>query len=161
MSAIAERPGEEIWELTVPGRVHIEVTNHRGRPQDLTVVGTGSRLRLSTTDREVAQERIRLPEHDPFTNGMLRRIDSAARAEDRARDELSDEELAEVFALTGDEFEDIVGALSETNIRRMKAMAESVDAAASQITFLAKLVEERYAVGGSTPTYEEMMRAPQ
>lgn len=159
--AVAERPGEEIWELTVPGRIHVEVTNHRGRPQDLSVEGVGSRLRLTTTDREIAQERIRDIDLDPFTNGTLMRIDSAARAENRARDELADSDLEEVFNLTGGEFEGIVRELSETNVRRMHAMAVKVDATASQSGFLKKLLDERYPIGGTTPTYEEMMRAPQ
>lgn len=159
--SIAERPGEEIWELLVPGRVHVEVTNHRGRPQDLTVRGVGSRLRLTTTDREIAQERIRDTAHDPFRNGMMRRIDSAASEADRAHDELSDDDLTEIFTFTGAEFEDVVNALSEVNIRRLNAMAEAVDATASQTAFLKKLIQTRYPIGGSTPTYDEMIGSPQ
>lgn len=159
--SVAERPGEEIWELTVPGRVHVEVTNHRGRPQDLTVKGVGSRLRLSTTDREITQERIRSVEHDPFLNGTLRRIDSGAKESDRSADELSDEDLRGVFEMTGPEFEDVVAALSEVNIRRMKELAPKVDATASQTAFLAKIIQQRFPIGGSTPTYDEMMAAPQ
>lgn len=158
--ALAQREGEEIWEMTVPGRVHVEITNHRGRPQDLTVRGVGQRLRLSTTDREIAQERIRDTEHDPFANGMLRRIDSGERLEQKSKDELSDEDLQEVFSITGDEFEAIVSNLSELNIRRMKGMAEAVDATSSQTAFLNKIIEERFPIGGTTPTYEEMMRSP-
>lgn len=158
--ALAQRAGEEIWEMTVPGRVHVEITNHRGRPQDLTVRGVGQRLRLSTTDREIAQERIREAEHDPFRNGTLRRIDTGERLDEPSKDELSDDDLTEIFNLTGDEFEAIVGELSELNIRRMNGMAESVDATASQIAYLKKTIEERFPIGGSTPTYEEMMRAP-
>lgn len=159
--AVVERPGEEIWELTVPGRIHIEVTNHRGRPQDLSVKGVGSRLRLTTTDREIAQERIRERSNDPFTNGWLRRIDSGARSDERAHDELSDADLTEIFTLTGGEFEDIVRELSEVNIRRMNAMAQAVDATASQTLFLKQIIEERYPIGGDTPTYREMQNAPQ
>lgn len=158
--AIAQREGEEIWEMTVPGRVHVEITNHRGRPQDLTVRGVGQRLRISTTDREIAQERIRGEEHDPFRNGTLRRIDTGERLEEKSKDELSDEDLTEVFTLTGDEFETIVDELSELNVRRMNAMADTVDATSSQSAYLKKIIEDRYPVGGTTPTYEEMMRSP-
>lgn len=159
--SIAERPGEEIWELTVPGRVHVEVTNHRGRPQDLTVHGVGARLRLSTDDREICQERIRDKAHDPFTNGMLVRVDSGAKASEKSNDELTDEDLQQVFELTGQDFEDMVKELSEVNIRRMTGMAEAVDATASQIAFLKNLIAERYPIGGTTPTWEEMQRSPQ
>lgn len=160
MTAMAERAGEEIWELMVPGRVHVEVTNHRGRPQNLTVIGRNSRLRISTIDREIAQERIRTPENDPFRNGMLRRIDSQANDAERDANELSDEDLTHVFNLSGNEFEDMVRSFSQTNVRRMKAMAEDVDATASQIAFLKSYIEEQWPIGGTVPSYEEMQRAP-
>lgn len=160
MTAMAERAGEEIWELMVPGRVHVEVTNHRGRPQNLTVIGRNSRLRISTTDREIAQERIRTPENDPFRNGMLRRIDSQANDAERDANELSDEDLTHVFNLSGAEFEEMVRSFSQTNVRRMKAMAEDVDATASQIAFLKSYIDEKWPIGGTVPSYEEMQRAP-
>jgi hypothetical protein len=157
---MAERAGEEIWELMVPGRVHVEVTNHRGRPQNLTVIGRNSRLRISTTDREIAQERIRTPENDPFRNGMLRRVDSKASDAERDANELSDDDLTHVFNLSGVEFEEMVMSFSETNVRRMRAMAEDVDASASQISFLKTYINEKWPIGGTVPSYEEMQRAP-
>jgi hypothetical protein len=159
-TSMAERAGEEIWELMVPGRVHVEVTNHRGRPQNLSVSGKKSRLRISTTDREIAQERIREAEHDPFRNGMLRRVDSKVLAAERAVNELSDEDLREVFNLTGDEFEDMVRSFSEVNVRRMAGMTEEVDASNSQIAFLKQYIADTWPIGGTVPSWEEMQQAP-
>lgn len=159
-TTMAERAGEEIWELMVPGRVHVEVTNHRGRPQNLSVSGKKSRLRISTTDREIAQERIREAEHDPFRNGMLRRVDSKAVDADRDDNELDDSDLREVFNLTGTEFEDVVRSLSQVNVRRMREMCEEVDATNSQIAFLKQHIEDTWPIGGTVPSWEEMQRTP-
>lgn len=159
-TSMAERAGEEIWELMVPGRVHVEVTNHRGRPQNLSVVGKKSRLRISTTDREIAQERIRVAENDPFRNGMLRRVDSKVVDTQRDDNELSDDDLREVFNLTGADFESLVRTLSEVNVRRLREMTEDVDASASQIAFLRKHIEDTWPIGGTVPSWDEMQRVP-
>lgn len=159
-TTMAERAGEEIWELMVPGRVHVEVTNHRGQPATISVVGKKSRLRISPTDREICQERIRDVENDPFENGSLRRIDSKVLEAERAANELSDDDLREVFNLTGPEFEDMVRSFSQVNVRRMAAMTEDVDASNSQIVFLKDYIQETWPIGGTVPSYEEMQRTP-
>lgn len=145
----------EIWEMTLPGRVTMTVTNSRGRPQEISAMGKGQRLRMTTEDRQIAEEGIRSLDNNPFRNGMLVRIDDA-KDHVPAPDELSDEELAGIFQLDQDDFQNTVTALGEVNIRRLKSMFAEVDASKSEIDFVNNLIEERYAIGGSMPTYDEM-----
>lgn len=153
----ADKPTQEIWELCVEGRVSLTVTNSQGRPTQISERGKGRRLRLTTEDRLLAQEQVRVGQNDPFTNGMLVRVKAHG---DAAPDELSDDELTEIFQLSGSDFENVVRDLSEVNIRRIKAMCGPVDASTSQVKFVEDLIEERFAIGGTTPTYEDMMRDP-
>lgn len=147
---------QEIWETTVPGRVTVTITNSRGRPQDLSVVGAGQRLRITATDRELVEESIRDRQNNPFRNGTLYQVGGPKAIEPASPDALSDEDLRLTFESTGAEFESIVEALSEVNVRRLKVLTGPVDASRSQIEFLDKIIAERYPVGGDTPTYREM-----
>ena len=155
---VPTRDGEEVWELTVPGRVHVEVTNHLGRPADATAVGKGSRLRLSTLDRQLAEERVRDQALNPFRNGTLVQVVGAKDGD--SANALSDADMLEIFALSPAEFESVIADLTELNIRRLKAMTILADATASQIAAIDDLLQERYPIGGSMPTYDEMMADP-
>lgn len=152
------RPHEEIWECTIPGRVSLVVSNERGGTRPVTVAGEGRVLRVTTMDREMAEELIRDPANNPFRNGALVRVDN--RDHDPSPDELSTEELREMFELDKDDFEAIVPTLSELNARRLKGMAVEVNARNAQITFLTDYIAERYAIGGAMPSYEEMQARP-
>lgn len=158
---IPARDGEEVWEMQLPGRVHIAVTNHLGRPADRTVQGKGSRLRIGTLDRQLAEEMIRLPENNPFRNGTLVHL-SGGPAPVEDPNALSDSDLREIFAVHDGEFAELIASLTEVNVRRMKDMAKAgkpkggVDATVSQVQMIADLIEERWPIGGSTPTYDEM-----
>lgn len=157
------RAGEEIWETTVTGRVWVETTNDRGQPRAMSVGGrAGARLRISAEDREIAQERIINRELDPFTNGSLIRVDSDQQSDERTKstDALNTEQLVEVFAKTGKAFQAKVDGFNELTVRRLLDMAEDVDATNSQINYLKKSIEERWPVGGDTPTYREMQGDP-
>ncbi len=155
-SAVPTRQGEEVWELTVPGRVHVIVTNVHGRPQDATAVGKGSRLRLSTLDRQLTEENIRREEHNPFRNGMLIQVAGPVEAADGSN-ALTDEQMIELFNLKQGEFTKVLKDLSELNVRRLKVMSVPADASASQIKAIDDLIAEKWPIGGTTPTYEEMM----
>lgn len=144
---------KEIWESTIPGRISVQVQNSQGRPQTISIVGKGSRLRVTEDERLLVQEGVRHEQNDPFTNGMLimmNRKDGAA-----ADDELNDEQLGTLFELTGEDFENAVRALSEVNIRRLKSMVVEKDAARSQMEFLDELIEERWPIGSDTPSNAE------
>lgn len=158
---IAEREGEEIWELTIPGRVSVSITNHLNQPATRSVKGAGSRLRISTHDRMIAQEQVRLPENDPFQNGMLVRVDTRAAEDPGSEHSIDDEELAILFSLDQGEFEAQVPLQTQVNCRRLLAMAEGRGATVGQFDFLKRYVAETWPIGGDTPTYREMKARPQ
>lgn len=148
----------EIWESTIPGRVSIAVPGPGGRTKTLSALGNGSRLRIKSEDRVVAEEQVRDPQNNPFRNGMLFQV--GGPKVEGSTDALSDDDLKETFALTGDDFEEVVKGLSEVNVRRLKILTKPVDAARSQVEFLDEYIAEQYKIGGDTPTYREMTAAP-
>lgn len=148
----------EIWESAIPGRVSVTVTNSRGNPQTASVMGKGNRLRISASDREVAEEQIRDPQNNPFRNGMLYQVGGPAG--EASADALSDDDLAAVFEMTGDEFANVINSLSEVNVRRLKNLTGPIDASRSQVEMLDQVIAERFPVGGDTPSYREMQGAP-
>jgi len=149
----------EIWESTIPGRVSLTVENSRGQQQTVSVSGKGSRLRLSQLDRELAEEVIRKPENNPFRNGMLVRVDGKGHAP--SPDELSDDDLKAIFELDQSDFQNTVRELGQVNVRRLKAMVVEVDASKSEMEFIDEVIQEKWPIGGSMPTYEEMQpKAP-
>jgi len=150
------RPDEEIWECTIPGRVSMDVSNDRGGTKHISVVGNGKRLRITTIDRERAEEVIREGQNNPFRNGMLVRIDANKGEHVPSTDELSDDDLKVMFDLDNETFEAMVPELSEVNVRRLKALAKAVDARQAQVEFLTTYLEENYAIGGTVPSWEEM-----
>jgi hypothetical protein len=153
------RAGEEIWETLVPGRVWVAVTDDRGREKAISVgPKVGARLRIKSLDREVAQDAILNDDSDPFTNGLLRRVDADQQDEESTASEqvLTTEQLMDVFGRTGMAFQSAVKKLNELNVRRLREMAEALDAKASQIAFLDTFLEENFRAGGDTPTYREL-----
>lgn len=157
------REGEEIWELTVPGAVWVEVTNDRGKAVPLCVGGRpGARLRISTEDRIITQEQIVERELDPFVNGMLCRIDADQQDDEKTAsvDALTTEDLMKVFSKSGRAFQAAVDKLNQTSVRRMNEMAEDVDATASQITYLKDSIATRWPIGGDTKVYREIKGLP-
>jgi hypothetical protein len=145
----------EIWESTIPGRVSLTVENSQGRPQTISIVGKGSRLRLTQLDRELAEEVIRTPENNPFRNGMLVRVDNGAGHVPSA-EELSDDDLRAIFELDQSDFRATVDQLGQVNVRRLKSMVVEVDASKSEIEYLDEVIQEKWPIGGSMPTYDEM-----
>lgn len=160
--AIEKRLSEqiEVWELTLPGRVHVNVTNHLGREKGLSAVGKGGRLRLSTLDRELNEEQIRVPQLNPFRNGMLVQVGGPKLEGDQRKEAIPDEDLAEFFAVTGEEdFRELIEEVGEVNLRRLQMMAEdpSINVTVTQSNMIKELIQERYPIGGDTPSYRELM----
>lgn len=164
------REGEEIWETTTAGRVWVQQVDKRGRERSISAGGkVGARLRITTEDREIAEERLSDPEQSPFRNGMLVRVDAgakvAAEAEEAANpgafsQALSTEELMTGFAKNGNAFHSYVARLNEVNTRRMLDLAPVVDASVAQVEHLQQVIREKYrpASEGPQPTYVEMQR---
>lgn len=160
--AIEKRLSEqtEIWELTLPGRVHVNVLNHLGREKDLTARGKGGRIRLSTLDRELAEEQIRVPQINPFRNGMLVQVGGPKLEGDIRKEAVPDEDLIEFFSMKDEAgFMELIQEVGEVNLRRLQMMAEdpAVDVSVVQKRAIDELIVDRYPIGGDTPTYREMM----
>jgi len=159
------REGEEIWETTTEGLVWVPIVDTRGREKQVKVGGrVGSRLRIATEDRELAEERLQDPLASAFRNGMLVRVDS--RAGDHADadydqgQEITTEALVKAFATkNGNAFHAFVDGLNELNTRRMYEMAAAVDASVAQVTYLQGRVETyRPVTEGVQPAVLEMQR---
>lgn len=157
---IAERPNEEIWELTVPGRVAVTIHDARGNPRDITAKGVGQRLRLTEEERLLLQEQFLDPENDFFVNGMLVRVDSRADKSEVSSDQLTDDDLRSLFGLPFEEFKSIVDGLGQVPVRRLSGLAIPSGASVLQANYLTEQIAERWPVtSGDTPTYREMMAA--
>lgn len=153
------REGEEIWETTIPGRIWVITTDDRGKEKPISVgPKVGARLRIKSLDREVAQDSILTDDGDPFTNGMLKRVDADQNdnPQTASTQALTTEELSAVYTKSGAAFQAAVRKLNELNVRRLREMAEVLDAKASQISFLDSHIEEHYKRGSDTPTYREL-----
>lgn len=144
----------EIWELTIPGRVIVAVHLSGGVVRHQSRQGVGQRLRLTAYDRKVAQEQIRVPENDPFTNGMLVRVDQG-RTGARSHNELDDPALGETFALDDEDFETTIDSLSEVNLRRLKGMARTSKARQTQVEAVDAMITAKWPIGGDTPSNRE------
>ena len=158
-----KRQDEEIWECQVEGTIYFEVTNHKGVPKSTSVRGVGSRIRLTTEDRILMQERILDRINDPFVNGMMLRLDADQQGDEatRSTDALSEADLIAAFQLDPGDFSDYVSSLSEVNVRRLNTLKKKAKATVEQAEYIQQLITDRFTVGGDTPTYREMQAAPQ
>lgn len=145
----------EIWELTIPGRVSVNIHLPGGIVRNISRKGEGQRLRLSTYDRKIAQETVRSPDHDAFQNGMLVRVDLAGAQAPKSPNELDDQALAEVFALDDDDFAATVDTLSQVNVRRLKAMCRKAKATTVQAETIDDIITAKWSIGGDTPSNKE------
>ena len=149
----------ETWEITTEGRVWLTVTafTRHGQPQDKDVsLGPrkqGQRLKISVSDRERNQENVSDPKFDPFINGLLVRTDGDQNeiTATASTDALSTGDLMALYELRGAEFEVAVEELGQVPIRRLREMAEAVDATASQIRILDEVIDIRYRRAASQP----------
>jgi len=156
------REGEEVWAIQVPGAVTLRVTtfNRFGQAvEGAMTVGpnrSGQQFRIKTEDREENQAICMSPEHDPFLNGMLVRVDADQQQDPRtaSKDALTTESLLDIFDLEGKAFEAKVRSLGELPLRRLADVGESMDASHRQINFVRELIAERYTKGGPQTTLE-------
>jgi hypothetical protein len=155
---LVHREDEEIWESCVQGRTWVEITDHKGAPKSVSVLGEGQRLRIGTADRLRNQEVCRDPNLDPFTNGALMRVDKDGQDDPstQSKQTHTEADLKLVFTLEEDAFREYVSELNELNVRRLKALAPD-HATVWQDKHLAEQLVARWPIGGDTPTYREMM----
>jgi len=151
------RVPEEVWTNQTDSSVWVEVTDHKGAPRSRSVSGKGMILRITADDRLLAQEKVLDPRNDPFVNGMLLRKDAEqdSNPQTRSPNALSDGELAAAFELDDGDFEDFIRETTEVNARRLKAMVNDINAGARHVDILTRVIEDLYAVGGTTQANEE------
>jgi len=150
--------GIEIWETTTAGTIYVQQTDAKGRVKNNRIGGReGTKLRITKSDREIHEDSC--GPDNCFTNGLLIRVDARKEADEDyevSPHHLSTEELMAGFALHGAAFTAFVDGLAELNVRRLAAIADSVDATVAQVTYINKVIVEKFRVHGDTPTYREM-----
>ena len=153
-------PGEEIWEITVPGTVHLRVTKkdrHGNLAEGEMSIGPnrqGTQFKITTADREDNQQRVYEDYLDPFRNGLLVRVDADQQDEETTASEhaLSTDALEAILSTHGQPFQNTVKKLSELNARRLLGLAEALDASAKQVEFLREYISESFTNGSPQPT---------
>lgn len=149
----------ETWEITTPGRVWLKKTtmSRHNQPimQDVSFGPNrpGHRIQITAADREMNQEACVTIEGDPFRNGLLVRVDEDQNLDpDTETDQaFTGKQLLDIYALDFPDFQVKVSALQEIAIRRLREVAEAVDASMKQVQFLDELIEDRYRNAASQP----------
>lgn len=145
---------EELWETTGHGLIYVHVTGIDGKDRVVSVGGQpGQKLRITEYDRTRNQERVMDANADVFSNGMLIRKDTDEQPSDQI---LSHDAIEELFNLGAAEFKDRAYALNEYNVRRLKEIAEDLDATKSQIDTLDRIIATKWPLGGEMPSYTEL-----
>lgn len=149
---------EEVWETTGTGWVHVHVTGMDGNLRKIKAGGRpGQKLRISEYDRLRNQEKVLDDRADPFTNGMLIRIQPPIGPDDDENpNHLTPEDVIALFNSTGPEFKERVDQLNEYNVRRLIDACEDLDATNSQSQYLAETLAKKWPIGGDTPMYREL-----
>jgi hypothetical protein len=146
------REGEEIWETTTETTSWFRATDDRGRERSVSVGGkVGARLRISTIDREINQD-LAMHGGDPFSNGLLRRVDDTSA---NNADTLTNQQLMVGFSKNGRAFQAFVEKLTELNVRRMRTLANEIDATVAQVAHLDQVIKDKFRIEGDTPSYRE------
>lgn len=152
---------KEIWESQIPGRTSFTVEDERGKKRTESAYGKGQRLRITTQERLLVEERIRSEDLNPFRNGTLVHINRRSAedgGEPAAEQEMTDDDLSALFALEDAEFEEVVPTLTELNARRLNDLSkvEGSPARRGQGEWLEEYLKTAYPIGGDTPTYREL-----
>jgi hypothetical protein len=149
----------ETWEITTPGRVWVQTTTYSRHNQpvikdvSLGPNKVGQKVKITAADREMNQERVADVKHDPFRNGLLVRVDADQNTDPdtASTDALTAQQLMDIFAKHGSPFRAAVDALGEVPIRRLREMADAVDATVKQVSYLDEVIDERYRIAASQP----------
>ena len=156
-------PTMETWEIQVASEVRLKRTtqNRLGTAiQEEFIVGPnriGQRFELSPDDRRDNQRLVADKEHDPFLNGMLRRVTGEPETEPEVAspNSISTEEIIDLIDLPEAEFDARIADMNEIALRRVLEMAEQVGASYPRVTKLQDTVRERFTPGGPQPSMLE------
>jgi hypothetical protein len=150
---------EETWVTTGNGKVYVNTTNLEGRTISTEVGGRPDAiLRITTYDRMRNQETCVDRVNDPFTNGMLVRMDADQQQDPTTKspNALSKDQIEAAFLLSKVEFREMVAELGEYNVRRMLELVPEMDATQSQVDCLRETLESKWPIGGAMPIYDEL-----
>lgn len=147
----------ETWELRVPGKIVLSVlkANRFGQPtEERLVLGPnrkGMRFEISQDDRRDNQRLVAAKEHDPFTNGMLLRVDvdQQVAEETYSPQALDDAALIEILDMKEGAFQARVAQLGEVAVRGIREMAEAAGASHSKVIWLDEHIRSRFQPGKS------------
>jgi len=134
----------ETWESTTSGRVWLQTTTYtrHGQPlvKDISVGPNkvGAKIKISTADREMNQEQVADERNDPFRNGLLVRVDKDQQQDPatQSSEAIPAKDLLAIFGKNGNAFHAAVNKLGEVPLRRLRAMADEIDATAKQVEYL-------------------------
>jgi hypothetical protein len=153
----------EVWEIQIRGTIWTRVRNPEvpGTWKTIRANGTRGPKRITITASERQHNQELIPEEnahlDPFTNGSLRCVAGSPKD---IKTWLTDEDLSAIIGLEDDAlFEEEVTSISmELTLRRLLDLAERA-ATVPRHAFVRDLVQERYAVGGTQRSVQEMIDA--
>lgn len=145
---------EEVWETTGTGTVSVQVTGVDGKPRSIKAGGRpGQKLRISEYDRLKNEERVLDDVINVFSNGMLIRTTPPGG---QNVNQLTADDVVELFNTKGPEFNVRVDQLNEYNVRRLIEACDDLDATNSQSQYLAATLARKWSIGGDTPMYREL-----
>ena len=156
-----DRQAQEVWETTTGGTVYVHVKDPRN-PNGWVqkkVGGRGTkRITVSVDEREFNQDLVTYEneQHDPFRNGLLRRI-SPKDPTDKGQNEVADDELIEYLKLDDDQlFTEYYESLdSEVVLRRLLALGER-HCSMYRFNHLKDHIDSKYALGKTQRVVKEM-----
>lgn len=147
----------ETWEIQVPGSTWVWIYDRRSQGYDQKRVSGRRGPKRVTLTREEREYNEELAHEDsqhlnPFRNGTLARVVDGEKV-----DAVTDDDLRVYLSLDGEAaFKEAVEEIDlELTIRRLLNLA-AVEGRMFQVEILRDVVDERYRVGGTQPTVEEM-----
>lgn len=144
----------EIWETTTPSSFRLFYTDPKGYEKPLRVGGkVGARLRITTEDRELNQERFVSPDLDPFLNGFL--VQAQGPVTLTSPHAVANDDLVTWYQR--EDFDEAIEDLNEFNSYRLLRLSDAGKATVKQVETLRDMIQRRWPItSGDTPTYREL-----
>lgn len=159
----------ETWEITGEGTAWVWVKDPReGKMIKQRVGGRagGSRkLHITPDDRRFNEEQVieEMEQHNIFKNGTLRFVsatDGSKPADVDTSNQLTEMDMSQLLEIRDEDLfrEEVTSLSSELVVRRLKNLAEK-NGTITQNAVLEELIEERWKVGGTQRTVQELIDA--
>lgn len=148
----------ETWENVSGSQVYLKTYNFRGEDKTLHI-RPGQRGSLTAGERQINQDAIPNNLNDPFTNGMLIRVDAGVKLISDGEEEaavlspnaIDDDELRKMFSWKGTKkFKERLEEMTSIYpVKRLARLAEDEEVGASLAQV--RLIEERISELDDTP----------